>query len=55
VLIAYPKRRVLVVHRPNAEPVTLTENDTLELPDIVPGFSYRVGRMFARHRILGDL
>ena len=50
VLIAYPKQRVLVVHRAGAEPVTLSEDDTLELPDIVPGFSYRVGRMFARQR-----
>ena len=50
VLIVYPKQRALVVHRAGAEAVTLNENDTLELPDIVPGFSYRVGRMFARHR-----
>jgi Uma2 family endonuclease len=51
VLIVYPKQRVLVVHRAGAEPVTLGENETLELPDIVPGFSYRVGQMFARQRI----
>ena len=50
VLIAYPKQCVLVVHRAGLEPVTLSENDTLELPDIVPGFSYRVGRMFSRQR-----
>ena len=50
VLVVYPKQRVAVVHRANAEQVTLGENDILELPDIVPGFSYRVGRMFARQR-----
>jgi hypothetical protein len=41
---------VLAVHRPGMETVTLTADDTLELPDVLPGFSYRVGRMFARHR-----
>ena len=50
VWIISPKHRTVVVHRANAEPVTLTESDTLEGQDVVPGFQYNVARLFTRKR-----
>ena len=38
------------VYRPNAEPVTLGQDDTLELGDLLPGFSTPVWRFFRRQR-----
>ena len=40
--------RAFVVHRPDAEPTILTESDTLEAPDIIPGWSLPVADIFRR-------
>ena len=42
-----PGTRTATVHRPGAEPILLTENDTLDGGDVVPGFLCRVGDLFA--------
>ena len=42
-----PETRIVVVHRPGAEPVTLTEADELDGGDVVPGFRCRVADLFA--------
>lgn len=52
VWIINPKRRIVVAHRANAEPVTLAERDTLDGQDVVPGFRYSVARLFTRKRSL---
>ncbi|HEY0406415.1 MAG TPA: Uma2 family endonuclease [Pyrinomonadaceae bacterium] len=50
VWIISPSRRVVTVHRPNIEPLTLGENDTLDGQDVIPGFQHNVGRIFNRQR-----
>ena len=42
-----PARRVLTVYRPDAEPVTLTETDTLDGGDVLPGFTLPLTRLFS--------
>jgi len=37
-----PPNRVITEYRPNQQPVVLNPNDTLTIPDIIPGFSVRV-------------
>ena len=39
-----------IVYRPNAEPTALGQDDTLDLNDIMPGFSSPVWRFFRRQR-----
>ena len=46
VLDADPQERTITVHRRNALPVTLGVDDTLTLPDLLPGFSLRLARVF---------
>ncbi|HYU31616.1 MAG TPA: Uma2 family endonuclease [Thermoanaerobaculia bacterium] len=46
VVIADPERQLFVVHRPHSEPVILTAADTLTIPDVVPGWEFRVGEAF---------
>ncbi|MCP9495089.1 MAG: Uma2 family endonuclease [Pyrinomonadaceae bacterium MAG19_C2-C3] len=46
VCIVYPKRRTVTVHRPNREPQILNINDTLDLSDVVTGFTLSVNRIF---------
>lgn len=50
VWIISPKHRNVTVHRLNAEPVTLTESDTLDGEAVVPGFQYSIARLFTRKR-----
>ena len=45
-----PENTTVIVHRPNVEPVTLTEDDVLEGGDLLPGFSTPVWRLFRRQR-----
>ena len=45
-----PATSSAIVYRPNAEPVVLGEDDTLDLNDIMPGFSCPVRRFFRRQR-----
>jgi Uma2 family endonuclease len=47
VLVVDPPRRTVAVHRPDAPPVVLTEADTLEGGDVVPGWSLPVHVLFA--------
>jgi Uma2 family endonuclease len=50
VWVIYPKRRTVVVHRANTEPIMLAESDTLDGQDVLPGFQYSVARLFTRKR-----
>ena len=47
VVVVDSRRRVAVVHLPGREPVTLTEQDTLDGGDVVPGWSMPVADIFA--------
>ncbi len=44
--IVDPLRKSVVVHRPDASPVILTEDDTLTDEDLLPGFSLAVRDVF---------
>jgi Uma2 family endonuclease len=50
VWIISPKHRTVVVHRANTEPATLSESDTLDGQNVVPGFRYDIVRLFTRKR-----
>ena len=50
VLVVNPRRRVVVVHRPDAPPRTLTEQDVLSGEDVLPGWSLPVRDLFAGTR-----
>ena len=45
-----PATTSAIVYRPNTEPTMLGEYDTLDLSDIMPGFSSPVWRFFRRQR-----
>lgn len=47
VCVVYPKRRTVTVHRPNREPQILNINDTLDLSDVVAGFTLSVSKIFS--------
>ena len=47
VIVVDPRRRVATVHLPGREPVTLTEQDTLDGGDVVPGWRMPVVEIFA--------
>jgi len=42
-----PERRTVTIHRPSAEPITLTEDQKIEGGEVVPGFECRVADFFA--------
>ncbi|MDP9363937.1 MAG: Uma2 family endonuclease [Chloroflexota bacterium] len=44
--VAYPRRRVVRVHRPGREPVELGEGDVLDGEDVLPGFRLPVADVF---------
>lgn len=46
VVLVDPRRRVVKVHRSMTEIVVLTEGDTLDVEDIVPGWQMPVGEIF---------
>ena len=46
VVVIDPRRRDVSVHRPRAVVEILTESDTLELPDAIPGWRMRVRDIF---------
>ena len=50
VWIVNPKKRTVTIYQPNAQPQTLTEADTLDGREVVPGFQYSLARLFARSR-----
>ncbi len=45
-----PERTAVTVYRPNAEPVTLTEDDTLDGGALLPGFTSPIWQLFRRRR-----
>ena len=47
VVVAAPRRRRVRVYRPAADVVTLTENDILEIDDVVPGWRLPLRELFA--------
>lgn len=46
VLVVNPRRRTVAVHRQDQPLSVLGEQDVLELPDLVPGWSLPVGKLF---------
>lgn len=46
VVVVNPLRRTVRVHRPPSDAVELTEGDTLEIDDVVPGWRMPVGEIF---------
>ena len=46
VIVVNPRRRTVRVHRSLSDTVELTESDTLEVSDIVPGWQMPVKDMF---------
>lgn len=50
VWIVNPKRRTVTIYQPNIEPQTLSEVDTLDGREVVPGFQYSLARLFASSR-----
>ena len=49
-LVLDPATVTVRIYRPNTEPVTLVEDDVLDLGDLLPGFSTPVWRLFRRQR-----
>ena len=49
-LVLDPDRATVAIHRPNTEPVTLGQDDILDLGDLLPGFSIPVWQLFRRRR-----
>ena len=49
-LVLDPATVTVRIYRPNSEPVTLGEDDVLDLGDLLPGFSTPVWRLFRRQR-----
>jgi Uma2 family endonuclease len=47
VWLANPTTRSVTVHRPGAEPITLTEDQEIDGGDVLPGFACRVGLFFS--------
>ena len=47
VIVVDSRRRVAAVHLPGTEPITLTEQDTLDGGDVVPGWNMPVADIFA--------
>jgi Uma2 family endonuclease len=50
VWIVNPKKRTITIYQPNIEPQILTEADTLDGRDVVPGFQYVLKRLFSTSR-----
>jgi Uma2 family endonuclease len=48
VWLLFTDRKTIEVHRPNAEPITLTETDTLDGGDVLPGFTVAVRDLFSK-------
>ena len=49
-VVADPQYSTFTVYQPNAEPVTLIEDDVFDVGDVLPGFSCPVWRFFRRQR-----
>ncbi len=47
VLVADPEAQTVTAHRPGQQPQVFTINDTLTVPDVIPGFQMPVPDVFA--------
>ena len=47
IIVVNPRRRNATVHRPNEDPVTLTEEDSLDGDNVVPGWTMPVKDIFS--------
>ena len=47
VWVLNPKLRTIHVHRPNSPTQTLSENDTLDGQEVIPGFRIEVAEIFS--------
>ena len=54
VIAVDPRKRIIQVYRAATNLITLTEQDTLVLDDIVPGFSYPVAKLFLKKKNKGE-
>ena len=45
--VVNPRRKIVIAHRPGAEPQTFRVGDTLDAADVVPGFTLPVAEIFA--------
>ena len=45
-----PQDTTVTIHRPNVEPVVLTEDEMIDGGDLLPGFTSSVWRLFRRRR-----
>ena len=43
---ADPERTTVTIHRPNADPIELGEDDTIDGGDLLPGFTAPVWSLF---------
>ena len=50
VLVLDPATVTVRIYRPNTEPVTIGQDDVLDLDDLLPGFSTPVWRLFHRQQ-----
>jgi Uma2 family endonuclease len=50
VCVVVPSTRTLQLHRAESPPTTLAESESLELPDILPGFRCQVADFFPRSK-----
>ena len=46
VIVVYPRRRSVVIHYPDGDVATLGDGDTLEVPDVISGWSMPVSAIF---------
>ena len=46
VIVANPRNKTVAIHRSTADAITLTEADTLEVPDLIPGWQLPVADIF---------
>ncbi len=49
-LVLNPENTTAIIYRPNSEPVTLSEDDSLDLGELLPGFTCPVWRLFRQQR-----
>ncbi len=47
VWVVYPKTHKVHVHKPDSNPIVLADDDLLEAPDLFPGWSLKVSRLFS--------
>ena len=46
VIVVYPRRRTVAIHRPDRDVEILNDGDALEVPEVIPGWSMPVSQIF---------